>query len=106
MTPIIDANHYKELVTSLYQLILEEIKNPKDLEQQYPKFVVMYEFFRLLRGEAFIDLRELDHEFQKELYKMEDDLFNKVKELKESLPANSEKAKFHFDNLVSSGLKI
>ncbi len=101
-----NAEDYKKLVNSTYELILKEVSNPKDIEAQYPKFVIMYEFFRLLRGEAFLDIRESVGEYQKDLYTMEDKLFEMVSTLKEQIPEGSEKAKFNMENMVSIGLRI
>lgn len=101
-----NAQEYKELVNSTYELILKEISNPKDIESQYPEFVIMYEFFRLLRGEAFLNFREPVGEYQKDIYAMEDNIFKILTTLKEQIPEGSEKAKFNMDNIISIGLQI
>ncbi len=108
MNYIIDAKKYQELSKDIYSLINAELDTAtdKDIEILYPKLVIMYEFFRLIRGEAFTELREPASEFQKELYQMEESIFSKLKEVKSKVPENSSKAKFYFDNLVSEGLKI
>ncbi len=106
MTNTIDSKKYLEISNSLYFLIDSEMEKAEDIELLYPKLVIMYEFFRLIRGEAFTELREPTLEYQTELYKMEEALFTKLKELKSRIPANSSKARFYFDNLVSNGLKI
>lgn len=106
MNTQINTNEYEKLVVTLYELIQEEIKHTSDVEAQYPKLIVMYEFFRLLRGEAFVELREHDPELQKKMYEMENILFEKIKQIKETIPANSTKAKYLYDNMISIGLRI
>lgn len=101
-----NAEEYKALVNSTYQLILKEISNPNDIEAQYPKFVIMYEFFRLLRGEAFTEVREHVGEYQKDIYAMEDNILKILTTLKTEIPEGSEKAKFNMENIISIGLKI
>ena len=101
-----NEEEYKKLVNSTYELILKEISNPKDIESQYPKFVIMYEFFRLLRGEAFTNFREPVGEYQKDIYTMEDNIFKILVALKTQIPEGSEKAKFNMDNIISIGLRV
>lgn len=103
---VIDANKFKETINTIYSLIDKELSNVTDIEARYPKLVVMYEFFRLLRGEAFSDYREPMVDFQNEMYKMEDDIFERLKSLKAELPQNSSKAQYMYENIVSQGLRI
>ncbi len=106
MDYIINSNDYRALVRSLYKLILEEISRPDDIEIQYPKFVLMYEFFKLLRGEAFTDVREPNGDFQKEMYYMEDEILQKLKKIKAQLSSDNERAKFHMNSIISPDLKL
>jgi len=95
---------YRSLVKSIFDMIISEIENVTDLEMQYPKLILMYEFFRLLRGEAFISIRpEHDENLQKELYKLDDELFNKIKALKPD--TFSGRGKDYYDNMISIGLR-
>ncbi len=57
MKYIIDSQTFISVCKEINKLIQGELENPKDIESDYPKLVVMYEFFRLLRGEAFTELR-------------------------------------------------
>ena len=106
MQYILNSQKYIELSREIYSLINAELDNVEDLGTIYPKLVIMYEFFRLIRGEAFTNFREPSPEFQKDLYEMEDKIFQKLKELKKKLPENDSKTKFYFENLISMGLKL
>lgn len=66
----------------------------------------MYEFFRLLRGDAFTEIREHVGEYQKDIYEMEDNLNKRLKTLKEQIPKGSEKAKYNMRNIISIGLRF
>jgi len=100
MTP----EEYRKLVDETYDLIVTEIeyfKNPErenDLPIVYPKLVIMYEYFRLLRGEAFLDAgkRPSAPEYQHDFYSKENDIRAKLEELKEKLNPDDERTK---DNL-------
>lgn len=92
MNFIINSEDYKVLAKSIYKLILAELDNPEDIESVYPKLVIMYEFFRLIRGEAFINYREPTIGFQKEMYSMEDEILKKLQNIKKQIPRGSDKA--------------
>lgn len=97
--------NWYNLTADLYQLILAEISNmPVDnLPEVYPKLVVMYEFFRLVRGEAFNSVRPKDiGEFQEKIYKMEDNLFDHLKTLEKGLNPEDDKTKYHLDLMKKS----
>jgi len=106
MNYLINASDYKNLVEKIYTLIKHEVSNPQDIEAQYPKLVIMYEFFRLLRGEAFVDIREPLGEGQSEIQRMEDEIFTMLEDIKSKIPQGSDKAKFHYDNMISLGLRL
>ena len=57
----------------------------------------MYEFFRLLRGESFTDIRPPTPEKQSEFYKMEDDISKRLQKIKDNLDFNDEKVKFYIE---------
>lgn len=101
----IDLNKYREICYEINNLINAELESIENVETTYPKLVIMYEFFRLIRGEAFLDLREPDPAFQNELYGMEDQIFEKLKKIKDSIQ-NKEYAKACYDNLISIGLRL
>jgi len=66
-----------ELAKDLYELIATDINEASTdiLPKIYPKLVVMYEFFRLIREQDFHSKCPPDiGEFQKEIYKMEENL--------------------------------
>jgi hypothetical protein len=72
----------------------------EDLPQTFPKFVVMYEFFRLLRGEEFLDYRGVvSHEEQRNLYVMEDEIAKKLNILRKKLDAHDPKTKYYIDSM-------
>jgi len=91
------------LVKNPYQLILDEMRSVATAEKikflhiNYPKLVTMYEFFRLLRGEAFSEVRPQTPECQSEFYQMEDSLRKKIKELSAKLDPRNPATKFHLD---------
>lgn len=106
MNTIIDSKTFTEVCNEINKLITAEIDNTADIEIAYPKLVIMYEFFRLLRGEAFTEVREPTPDSQKDFYEMEDKMLKKLLELKTKLPTDNAKAKYYFDNLISQELKI
>ena len=58
--------------------------------KNYSAFVVMYEFYRLWRGEAFYAIRPTDlGDYQNKIYQMEDSLAKKLTEVKEKLKTDS-----------------
>jgi hypothetical protein len=61
-----------ELTKKLYDLIILEMENVPEYELavSYPKFLIMYEFFRLIRGEGFYSSRPPMLDLQREIYKM------------------------------------
>lgn len=88
------------LAKDLYELILGDINNVSTdaLPETYPKLVIMYEFFRLVRGEAFDTVRPLGvGKFQKEIYRMEDDLAERLKQLEKKLSAEDGQTSYHLD---------
>ena len=83
-----DKEDYRNLVVNTYKLIIEEINyysssdRSNDLASIYPKLVVMYQFFRMLRGEAFSDVRPHTPKYQHDYYDMENNIRQKLEELK------------------------
>ena len=93
------------LIADLYELILAEISNISvdDLPEIYPKLVVMYEFFRLARGEAFYSVRLAGiDEFQEKIYKMENNLADHFKILAKGLNSEDDKTKHYLDLMKKS----
>lgn len=93
------------LADDLHRLILSEINNVSvdSLPEVYPKLAVMYEFFRLVRGEAFHSARPAGvGEFQEQIYKMENDLLDRLKVLGKKLDANDGKTKYYLDLMKKS----
>lgn len=66
-------------------------ENEENLAIAYPKLVTMYEFFRMLRGEAFLDIRPSTPDHQKDYYHMEYSLQEKLDKLKTKLDPNDER---------------
>lgn len=99
------SQSWYDLTKDLYELIVTDIDSvsPDSLPEVYPKLVVMYEFFRLVRGEAFHSARPPGtSEFQKEIYKMESDLTERLKELEKQLDAGDSKTSYHLDVMKKS----
>jgi predicted nucleotidyltransferase component of viral defense system len=97
--------NWYDLAKDLCELILAEIDNVSSdaLSEVYPKLVVMYEFFRLVRGEAFHSAHPAGiGEFQKEIYKMEDNLAERLKQLERKLDAKDSKTSYHLDLMKKS----
>ena len=88
-----EHNEYKKLVDNIYKLIMDELEyynKPDDnrkLVSIYPKLIIMWQFFRLLRGEAFLDAGFRPHtpEYQHEYYEMEENIHIKLKEVEKHL---------------------
>ena len=77
------SDEYKKLVLDIYNLIIAEYDRDVTLtEERYQKLVTMYEFVRLLRGEAFVELHEPVGDFQNNLYRMEDEIETKLSQMK------------------------
>jgi hypothetical protein len=103
MTP----EEYIKLVTDIHNLILKDIDNSRkeDLEMLYPRLITMYEFFRLLRGEAFSESRPPTPEKQNSFYKMEDEIAKKIDEIKTKIDFNNDKTKFYIAEAQKAFLK-
>jgi hypothetical protein len=78
------AEEWFDAATMLHDAILQSMENVSDddLPSALPKNIVMFEFFRLWRGEAFQNVRPALAEKQKEVYAMEDSLGNALMALK------------------------
>jgi hypothetical protein len=92
------------LTKELYDLMVADIEKSNDtLATTYPKLVVMYEFFRLVRGEAFLSSRPVGiGKFQSEIYAMEDDLAGKLKALEVKLDGKDGEVKYNLDLMKKS----
>ena len=65
---------WHKLATNIYDLIMIEINasSPEIIDQTYPNLIIMYEFFRLLRGHAFSTSRPSGlGDLQNDLYQKE-----------------------------------
>lgn len=99
------SEDWYNLANDLHRIILSEMNNVSDdnLPEVYPKLVVMYEFFRLVRGEAFHSVRPAGiGESQEKIYKMENDLLDRLKILENKLDANDDKAKYYLELMKKS----
>ncbi len=95
------SEEYFDLASKLHALIMADLENtkPEDLPSHYPKLVVMYEFFRLIRGEAFLDLRPSDAEKQPQLYAMEDEMSKRLAQIRKMLNPENESLRFHIKEM-------
>ncbi|GEM_PF-4897551 len=94
-----------DLAKDLHELIIADIENvtADSLPEIYPKLVIMYEFFRLVRGEAFQSARPAGTgEFQDEIYKMEDDLGLRLRQLEKKLKVEDGKTAYNLDLMKKS----
>lgn len=100
------AESYYDFATNIYKLIVDEFKQYEaektDLNQVYSKLVIMYEFFRLIRGEAFVSQRPPTPEKQTELYKMEDEIGSKLEEIKTKIDPKNPTLQSSFKDCFSS----
>lgn len=96
-------HEWYEFAKNLHDLIIVELNNASGsefLSQVYPKLIIMYEFFRLIRGEAFNSSRPYGlGELQKEIYKMEEDISKRLKDVENKLDPNDESAKFSLESM-------
>lgn len=95
------------LAKNLYEAISFEMDQAIEIPdpvQVYPKLVVAHEFFRLIRGELFTDLklREPIVEKQRELYRMEDELLKKLDAVRAKLNLNDDRVGFYLDKMRKS----
>jgi hypothetical protein len=88
-----------ELTKKLYDLIILEMENVPEYELavSYPKFLIMYEFFRLIRGDSFYSSRPPMVDLQREIYKMEDDLLKRLKELSKKLDPKDDRLLYYLN---------
>ena len=103
------TQHWYDLSKDLYELIINEIDSTSDyyLPEVYPDLVVMYEFFRLVRGDhgAFRSVCPpgmAGEGFQKEIYKMEYDLAEKLKPLEKKLDIKDGRTSANLDIIRKS----
>jgi hypothetical protein len=94
-------SEWYDIAEKLYKIIDGEMERidslgAEELPMAYPKMVVMYEFFRLIRGEAFLDVRQPGMgDKQKDLYRMEDELLRKLNSLKQKLDPKDKRTSFY-----------
>lgn len=100
---IIMANTVFELAMAEAQQALQ--KN-EDIASNYPKIVIMYEFFRLVRGEAFTDFRPPTPDFQRSLIEKEHELEKVLDQLKTKVDFTDERTKSYLDQVLKPYLKI
>lgn len=95
------SEEYFELATKLHALIMAQMENipSGNLSAAYPKLVIMYEFFRLIRGEAFLDLRPINAEKQSNLYAMEDKIGKRLLEIRKTLNPADESLRYHIKEM-------
>lgn len=105
MTKTYTKETWFDMAKSLYDLIASETDNvaSSDLPTIYPKIIVMYEFFRLFRGEAFYSARPNGiGEYQDEIYKMEHFILEKLKKLNNKLDPADNNTTYQLDLMKKS----
>lgn len=102
-TKIISSSDYIKLCNNIFTLIRSQIaffnESPKssDLAPIYNNIVIMYEFFRLLRGESFIEVRPIISSYQNELYNMEKTIYQDLKDVRNKLDVQDPQVKYYID---------
>lgn len=100
-----DPGQWHALGMDIFNLIMIELDtvSKESLPQVYPKLVIMYEFFRLIRGEAFSGSRPSGlGELQTQLYDMEDTLRERISALEKELDPNDERTIYSLDLMKKS----
>jgi hypothetical protein len=85
-----------------FKTVMDEMEtvSTESLPQMFPKFVVMYEYFRLLRGEAFLNHRgPVTSDEQRRLYDMQDEIGKKLLALKSRLDSDDGSAKYYMEEM-------
>lgn len=101
---MLNSYEYVKLVKQTYGLIIEEIDYYLDpqktglLPQAYPNLVVLYEFFRQLRGEGF-ENRPPAGENQHDFYRMENQIKLKLKEVRSRMDPGDESTQFYIKKM-------
>ncbi len=100
-------HQYIQLSKQIFDLILGEIdllskNNSNDLAMVYPKFIIMYEFFRMIRGEAFFNIRPPTPGFQKQLYAMEDEIKKRLETVKKKLDLKDQRVQFYLQEMAKN----
>lgn len=103
------AKEYIGLAEKVHDLIMEEMKwwedGKGDLIAAYPKLAVMCEFFRMLRGEAFSEVRPPTPGEQDKLYAMEDEISKALDRIKEKVELDDERLKYQVEQMWASYLE-
>lgn len=89
---------YCKLAEQLYSMIDSELKKVElkevDLAEIYPKLVVCYEFFRYVRGEFFYASRPNGLECQKRMYKLDDQISERIRKLRKQLDIKDQRTAY------------
>lgn len=97
---------YRKFVEDSFDLIYSEMlkyETSGELPGMYPKLIIMYRYFRLLRGEAFfntIQMRAVGD--QRKFYYLEDTLAAKLRELKSTIDPEN----FSYNNAMGEFEKL
>lgn len=100
-----DPAQWHAFGVDIFNLIMIELDtvSKESLPQVYPKLVIMYEFFRLIRGEAFVTSRPSGlGDAQANLYDMENTLMQRITELEKELDPNDERTLYSLDLMKKS----
>lgn len=92
---------YCKLAEDLYNLIDSELKEVErrevDLAEVYPKLVICCEFFKYIRGEFFHSSRPHGLKCQEKMYQLEDQLSDRVGNLRKELNTTDEKTLYYLN---------
>lgn len=93
-----------EYIKFTHRLIIAEFDSSTEeqLPMQYPKLIVMYNFFRLLRGESFQEQRPSVGELQDEFYKMEHEIEVRLIEFRNKIKKDDDRTKFYLDEMKTN----
>jgi hypothetical protein len=103
------VDQYIAIANGVFDLSLAEaqraLNTGQDLVALYPKIVVMYEFFRLIRGEAFTDFRPPTPDFQQSLIEKEGELEKILDQLKAKIDFKDQRTQSYIDQMLRPYLK-
>lgn len=101
---MLSSEEYVRLVKQTFELIISEFdyyQNPQKsdlLAQVYPNLVVLYEFFRQLRGEGF-ENRPPAGENQHDFYNMENQIKLKLEKIRARLNPGDDRTQFYIKRM-------
>lgn len=108
----LSIDEYDKLVTGVFKLISYEINKYEThpdqsdiLPKVYPQIAIMYEFFRMLRGEAFDGIVEAGGPHGK-YYRQENTLKERLLKLREELDPEDDRTKYFLSQALEPFLVL